>query len=118
MAYPPKFRRPIPLEQWMNSKGFSQAKTAKFFGNPDNDFTPASIQKMLANQDRDVGVWDTGSNSVLVETVALNAISVFADGRNLDPQEIYVIKQLNPRAPLGPNPSAKRRGPPKSDQSK
>ena len=105
--YPPNFKRPIPLKVWMDSKGLSIPKTAKFFADGDNFFIPASIQKMIANENRDVGVLD----ETLVETVRQEVVGAFAEGRHLDVQEIIYIKPIKPRKKLGPNPNAKPRGP-------
>ena len=107
-TYPPRFRRPIPLSEWKSYKGFSNAKTAKYFSNSENDFRPVTIQKMLANPDRDIGVWE---DKTLVETKELDAVSVFVGGENLGEQKILYIQELKPRPNLGPSPNALKRGP-------
>lgn len=105
--YPPRFQRPIPLKDWMASKGFGAGKTAKHFADGAKKFIPAAIQKMIVNPDRDVGVQD----ETLVETVQQEVVGVFVEGRHIATDKIIFIKPLKPFGPMGSNPNAKRRGP-------
>ena len=107
--YPQRFRRPIPLKDWMASKGYTIAKTAKCFADGSNHFIPAAIQKMLANEKRDVGVWRESRNvrnEKLVETKRKKVIGAFVDGQYFDTEEIIYIEELKPGKKLGPNPTA------------
>jgi len=101
--YPKNFKRPIPLKDWMTSKGLSNQKAAKFFGDGENVFTPNAIQKMIANPNRDVGVWN---DDTLVETVEQEVVGVFVDGQHIQTDKIIYIKKIKPRKNLGPNPNA------------
>lgn len=111
--YPQRFRRPIPLKDWMASKGFGAGKTAQYFADGQKKFIPAAIQKMLANKDRDVGVQD----DELVETVEQEVVAVFVDGQHTTTDKIIYVKRLKPYGPMGSNPNAKRRGPAPSVKS-
>ena len=100
--YPQRFKRPIPLKDWMASKGYTIAKTAKCFADGSNHFIPAAIQKMLANEKRDVGV----QNEKLVETKRKKVVGAFVNGQYFDTEEIIYIEELKPGKKLGPNPTA------------
>ena len=100
--YPQRFKRPIPLKDWMASKGLSIAKTAKCFAYGNEYFIPAAIQKMLANSKRDVGV----QNDKLVETKRKKVVGAFVDGHYFHTEEIIYIEELKPGKKLGPNPTA------------
>ena len=107
--YPTRFKRPIPLKDWMASKGYTIAKTAKCFADGNNHFIPAAIQKMLANEKRDVGVWRESrnvKNEKLVETKRKKVVGAFVDGQYFDTEEIIYIEELKPGKKLGPNPTA------------
>ena len=100
--YPTRFKRPIPLKDWMASKGYTIARTAKCFADGNNHFIPAAIQKMLANSKRDVGV----QNEKLVETKRKKVVGSFVDGQYFHTEEIIYIEELKPGKKLGPNPFA------------
>lgn len=98
MNYPPRFRHPVPLQTWADSKGLSQAKIGKHFGG----FTAGAIQKMLANPNRDVCVYqDIQGQEFLCEVVKQDALDIFVEGRHADPNEIILVVALNPKPPLG-----------------
>ena len=107
--YPQRFKRPIPLKDWMASKGYTIAKTAECFADGSNHFIPAAIQKMLANSKRDVGVWRESRNvrnEKLVETKRNKVVGAFVNGQYFDTEEIIYIEELKPGKKLGPNPTA------------
>ena len=105
-AYPGNFQRPTPLKEFLLTNDWSNAKAAKHFGG----FTVSAIQKMVVNEERDIGVW----GEKLVETVTQKVLSSFTEGRHTNwplPHEIIFVKTLTPLPKLGPNPTAKKRGP-------
>lgn len=102
------FRRPISLVDWMQMKGFSQNKAAKFFGG----FTPSAIDKMIKNPDREIGVWESDGRTQLVEVITVdNCVSVYCDGAHAQSNYVIYIKALQPKPKLGPASSGKKRGP-------
>ena len=109
--FPNDFKKPVPLTEWMNNKGFSQAKAGKYFydrDQPENFFTASAIQKMIDNDKRDIGVLH---DQILVETVKQKVVICFAEERSVNADEIVYLKELKPWKKFGPNPTSRKRGP-------
>jgi len=92
--YPNTYQRPIPLKEWISSKGLTYRAAAEHFG-----FQPVAIQKMISGN-RDVGVW---TDDQLVETKKIQAKAVHACGAMYGypkEQEVIVAIKLEPRGKM------------------
>ena len=92
--YPNTYQRPIPLKEWISSKGLTYRSAAEHFG-----FQPVAIQKMISGA-RDVGVW---TDDTLVETKKIQAKAVHACGAMYGypkDQEVILAIKLEPRGKM------------------
>tara|TARA_R110002096_G_scaffold233259_1_gene423272 strand:- start:10 stop:336 length:327 start_codon:yes stop_codon:yes gene_type:complete len=93
-TYPYTYNRPVPLKDWIKSKGLTYRRAAHHFG-----FQPVAIQKMISS-DRDVGVW---TDDQLVETKRIHAKAVHTCGKMLGwpkPQDVILTVKLEPRGKM------------------